>query len=130
MLFGIDFTIPGYLVWGALIYAIFGTALTQWIGSPLVNLDFNQQRYEADFRFNLVRVRENSEQIALLQGRARRTRAAVGALFPRHRQLVRHHEPDQAADRVHRELCTGRGDLSLRRWSRRPISPTRSSSAR
>jgi vitamin B12/bleomycin/antimicrobial peptide transport system ATP-binding/permease protein len=66
--FGREFAIPGYLVWGALIYAIFGTALTQWIGSPLVNLDFQQQRYEADFRFNLVRVRENSEQIALLQG--------------------------------------------------------------
>lgn len=60
--------IPGYLVWAALIYAIFGTALTQWIGSPLVNLNFEQQQREADFRFNLVRVRENSEQIALLQG--------------------------------------------------------------
>jgi putative ATP-binding cassette transporter len=65
---GHEFAIPGYLVWGALIYAILGTALTQWIGSPLVNLDFQQQRFEADFRFNLVRVRENSEQIALLQG--------------------------------------------------------------
>jgi vitamin B12/bleomycin/antimicrobial peptide transport system ATP-binding/permease protein len=65
---GREFTIPGYLVWGALIYAILGTALTQWIGSPLVNLDFQQQRFEADFRFNLVRVRENSEQIALLRG--------------------------------------------------------------
>ena len=67
-LFGRDFAIPGYLVWGALIYAIFGTLLTQWIGSPLVNLSFEQQRFEADFRFNLVRVRENSEQIALLRG--------------------------------------------------------------
>ena len=67
-LFGSEFHIPGYLVWGALIYALFGTALTQWIGSPLVNLSFEQQRYEADFRFNLVRVRENSEQIALLKG--------------------------------------------------------------
>ena len=66
--FGSEFAIPGYLVWGALIYAVFGTALTQWIGSPLVSLDFQQQRFEADFRFNLVRVRENSEQIALLQG--------------------------------------------------------------
>jgi vitamin B12/bleomycin/antimicrobial peptide transport system ATP-binding/permease protein len=66
--FGKEFAIPGYLVWGALIYAIFGTALTQWIGSPLVNLNFQQQRYEADFRFNLVRVRENAEQVALLQG--------------------------------------------------------------
>jgi vitamin B12/bleomycin/antimicrobial peptide transport system ATP-binding/permease protein len=66
--FGGEFTIPGYLVWGALVYAIFGTALTQWIGSPLVNLDFRQQHFEADFRFDLVRVRENSEQIALLRG--------------------------------------------------------------
>ncbi|HEY0910861.1 MAG TPA: ABC transporter ATP-binding protein/permease [Bradyrhizobium sp.] len=67
--------IPGYLVWGALIYAGFGTALTQWIGSPLVKLDFHQQRFEADFRFNLVRVRENAEQIALLKGeRAERER--------------------------------------------------------
>jgi len=65
---GREFEIPGYLVWGALIYAIFGTALTQWNGSPLVNLDFQQQRLEADFRFSLVRVRENSEQIALLRG--------------------------------------------------------------
>jgi putative ATP-binding cassette transporter len=67
-LFGADLMIPGYLCWGALIYAIFGTALTHWIGAPLVNLNFEQQRYEADFRFNLVRVRENSEQIALLKG--------------------------------------------------------------
>ena len=72
---GREFAIPGYLVWGALIYAVLGTALTQWIGSPLVDLDFQQQRYEADFRFNLVRVRENSEQIALLHGeRAERQR--------------------------------------------------------
>ena len=67
-LFGNEFHIPGYLVWGALIYAVFGTALTHWIGSPLVMLAFQQQRFEADFRFNLVRLRENSEQIALLRG--------------------------------------------------------------
>ncbi len=74
-LFGNDFNFPGYLVWGALIYAIFGTALTQWIGSPLVRLSFQQQRYEANFRFNLVRARENSEQIALMKGeRAERAR--------------------------------------------------------
>jgi putative ATP-binding cassette transporter len=67
-LFGADLMIPGYLCWIALVYAVFGTALTHWIGAPLVNLNFEQQRYEADFRFNLVRVRENSEQIALLKG--------------------------------------------------------------
>jgi putative ATP-binding cassette transporter len=69
-LFGATWTIPGYLVWAALLYAIAGTALTHLIGRPLVRLNFNQQRYEADFRFSLVRVRENSEQIALLDGEA------------------------------------------------------------
>ena len=69
-LFGVTLSIPGYLFWAALIYAVFGTALTNWIGRPLVSLNFQQQRYEADFRFNLVRVRENSEQIALLHGDA------------------------------------------------------------
>jgi putative ATP-binding cassette transporter len=67
-LFGNDIPIPGYLVWGALIYAVLGTVLTHLIGWPLVGLNFQQQRYEADFRFNLVRARENAEQIALLRG--------------------------------------------------------------
>jgi putative ATP-binding cassette transporter len=67
-IFGGVWNIPGYLVWAALLYAILGTALTHLIGWPLVALNFQQQHYEADFRFNLVRVRENSEQIALLGG--------------------------------------------------------------
>lgn len=67
-LFGKDIDFPGYMVWGALVYSVLGTWLTHLIGRPLVGLDFRQQKYEADFRFNLVRVRENSEQIALLEG--------------------------------------------------------------
>ena len=67
-LFGVSYDIPGYLFWAALIYACIGTALTHLIGRALIKLNFLQQRYEADFRFNLVRVRENSEQIALLDG--------------------------------------------------------------
>ena len=51
-----------------------------------------QQRYEADFRFNLVRVRENSEQIALLDGEPAETRAAARALRPRGRQLDADHD--------------------------------------
>ena len=66
--FGISIDIPGYLLWAALIYAILGTTFTHLIGRALIALNFQQQRYEADFRFNLVRVRENSEQIALLRG--------------------------------------------------------------
>jgi putative ATP-binding cassette transporter len=74
-LFGMTVSIPGYLLWAALIYAVIGTALTHLIGRALIALNFQQQRYEADFRFNLVRVRENSEQIALLDGeRAERDR--------------------------------------------------------
>jgi putative ATP-binding cassette transporter len=61
-------SIPGYLVWVALVYAIAGTVLTHVIGRPLIGLDFNQQRFEADFRFSLVRLRENSEGVALYRG--------------------------------------------------------------
>ncbi|QUS41306.1 ABC transporter ATP-binding protein/permease [Tardiphaga alba] len=75
---GREIAIPGYLVWAALIYAVIGTAFTHLIGRPLIALNFQQQRYEADFRFNLVRARENSEQIALLRGEpVERTRLAT-----------------------------------------------------
>ncbi len=67
-LFGGELSIPGYLVWAAVIYAALGTWLTHLVGRALIWLNFYQQRYEADFRFNLVRVRENSEQIALMTG--------------------------------------------------------------
>ncbi|MDO9411292.1 MAG: ABC transporter ATP-binding protein/permease [Pseudolabrys sp.] len=70
LLFGMTTSIPGYLLWAALIYAVIGTALTHLIGRKLIALNFLQQRYEADFRFNLVRVRESGEQIALLNGEA------------------------------------------------------------
>jgi len=65
-LFGVS--IPGYMVWAALIYAVVGTVLTHFIGRALIGLDFNQQRFEADFRFSLVRLRENSEGVALYRG--------------------------------------------------------------
>ena len=63
-------SIPGYMVWVALVYAIAGTWITHLVGRPLIALDFNQQRYEADFRFALVRLRENSEGVALYRGEA------------------------------------------------------------
>jgi len=67
-LFGASFAIPGYLVWTALLYAAIGTVFTHLLGWQLIPLNFRQQRFEADFRFNLVRSRENSEQIAALGG--------------------------------------------------------------
>ena len=57
--------IPAYLVWTALFYAGVGTWLTVKIGRPLVPLNVDRQRFEADFRFSLVRFRENAESVAL-----------------------------------------------------------------
>ena len=64
------YSVPGYLVLAALIYSGIGTVLTHLIGWRLIPLNFQQQRFEADFRFNLVRTRENAEQIASLNGEA------------------------------------------------------------
>lgn len=63
-------TIPGYMVWVALVYAIIGTGLTHLIGRPLIGMNFERQRFEADFRFSLIRLRENSEGVALYGGEA------------------------------------------------------------
>lgn len=67
-IFGI--IIPGYLVWVAIMYSLVGTYFTHVIGWRLIPLSFQQQQVDADFRFNLVRVREHSEQIALYGGEA------------------------------------------------------------
>lgn len=63
-------TVPGYMVWVALAYAALGTWLTHLVGRPLVGLRFRQQRVEADFRYALVRLRENVEGVALYGGEA------------------------------------------------------------
>ncbi|CAM3309701.1 ABC transporter ATP-binding protein [Pseudomonas floridensis] len=65
-LFGIN--IPGYMFWAAMLYAIVGSLLTHWIGRRLIPLNNQQERYEADLRYALVRVRENAESIALSDG--------------------------------------------------------------
>jgi putative ATP-binding cassette transporter len=61
-------TIHGYMVWVALIYAVVGSLFTHLVGRPLVRLTFNQQKVEADFRFALMRLRENTEGVALYNG--------------------------------------------------------------
>ena len=68
---GLDVVIPGYMVWAALIYAFLGTWLANLVGRRLIPLNFLQQRYEANFRFGLMRVRENAEGIALYRGEPR-----------------------------------------------------------
>lgn len=61
-------SVPGYMVFMCLIYSIVGTWLAHKVGYKLIGLNYDQQRFEADFRFNMVRVRENSESIAFYRG--------------------------------------------------------------
>ena len=67
---GTNFNIPGFMVWMAVLYCTVGSIITHYIGRPQIRLNFLQQRYEADFRHHLVRVREYSESIALDKGEA------------------------------------------------------------
>ena len=67
---GQTYYVVGFMVWLALLYAIAGSVLTHLIGKPLVALNFEQQKTEAHFRHDLVRVREYSESIALYKGEA------------------------------------------------------------
>jgi vitamin B12/bleomycin/antimicrobial peptide transport system ATP-binding/permease protein len=77
-------TIPAFMVWLAILYAVVGTIITVKIGRPLVGLNFNQQRVEADFRYSLVRLRENTESVAFYRGEPREGeifRGRFGHLF-------------------------------------------------
>lgn len=65
---GRQWVIPGYMVWAALLYAIVGSVLVYHVGRPLIGLNFRQERFEADLRFSLVRMREHAEGIALYRG--------------------------------------------------------------
>jgi len=67
-LFDVDFNIPGYMLWVAVLYASLSIYLTHKIGKPMMFLNFERQRVEADFRFHLIRLRENSESVSLLKG--------------------------------------------------------------
>jgi vitamin B12/bleomycin/antimicrobial peptide transport system ATP-binding/permease protein len=67
---GTSVALPGFLFWVALIYAAAGTLATHLIGRPLIKLYFQRQHMEADYRFSLARLREYSEQVALLDGEA------------------------------------------------------------
>ena len=67
---GQTWEIPGFMVWAAVVYCVVGSAITHWLGKPLMGLNFEQQKREADFRHHLIRVREYSESIALDRGEA------------------------------------------------------------
>ena len=88
---GTTIIVPGLLFWVALIYAAIGTLITHGIGRLLIPLSFQRQRYEADFRFALARLREYTEQVALLEGEAAERRSLMrrfGAVIANYLQIV------------------------------------------
>jgi putative ATP-binding cassette transporter len=85
--------IPGYMMWAAIAYAVVGSVATYMIGRPLVRVNFNLERYNADFRYRMVRIRENAESIALYRGEAdeeRRLRSAFGRIYDTWWDLMRY----------------------------------------
>ncbi len=101
--------IPGYLVWGALLYAALGTWFVDRVGRPLTDLEFQQERHEANFRFGLVRVRENAESIALYGGeRVEREvlDTRFGALVANTRKLIRRRVALSATTNVYANAAT------------------------
>lgn len=71
---GKTWTIHGYMLWASLLYSILGTYVTHVVGRKLVKLNFIQQRYEADFRFSMIRLRESAESVAFYRGEAQEGR--------------------------------------------------------
>ena len=65
---GHHINIPGFMVWAALLYAVVGSFIMHKIGKPLIGLNFMQQKFEANFRYSMVRLRENAEGVALYNG--------------------------------------------------------------
>lgn len=90
---GLDVHIPGYMLWAAILYALVGSVLIEWIGGGLVAVDYQQQRREADFRQRLLRIRENARQIALWRGEPAESvglARAFGAIRDNWRDFIRY----------------------------------------
>ncbi len=86
-------TIPGYMVWIALLYSVVGSLLTYRIGRRLISINFDMQRFNADFRYRMTRVRENAEPIALYHGERNEEsglRGAFGRVYANWWQLMRY----------------------------------------
>ena len=77
-LLSMEIHIPGYMFWVVLVYSIVVTWFTHAINSPMTRLEFQRQAAEANFRFRLLRVRENAESIALIGGERQETEALRG----------------------------------------------------
>lgn len=91
VLAGHHITIPGYMVWAAGLYALVGSYVIHRVGRRLVSISYRQQKVEADFRFMMVRLRENAEQIAFYDGgpaESRNLRAAFSAIRENWRDIM------------------------------------------
>lgn len=73
---GKTWTINGYMLWASLLYSVIGTYITHIVGRKLVKINFIQQKYEADFRFSMIRLRESAESVAFY-----RSEAQEGSVF-------------------------------------------------
>ena len=88
---GFEVTIPGYMFWVAVLYSGLGSVIAHLIGRPLIRLYNRQQAVEADFRFSLVRLREEAEGIALYGGEAQERRIALRrfrALYDNFKRII------------------------------------------
>lgn len=65
---GVNFSIPGYMCWAAVLYAVGGSLVSYYLGRPLIKLKYEHEKREANFRYSLVRFRDNTEGVALYQG--------------------------------------------------------------
>lgn len=84
-------TFPRMVFWVCIGYAAVSTALAHWVGRPIIKLDFEKERREADFRYSLVRVRENAENVAMYRGETVERRILdrrFGALVDNIRALI------------------------------------------
>ena len=97
-LFGTPITIPGYMVWAAALYAVLGSLLIQRFGHPLVSINYQAQKVEANFRFGLIRIRENAEQIAFYDGIETENTQRQGHLRNDPPELLADHEVHAADD--------------------------------
>jgi len=81
---GMEWSIPGYMLWVAILYAAFGSTATHYVGRSLITINYDLQKYDADFRFRMIRIRENAESVALYGGEAdeeRKLEASFGNIW-------------------------------------------------
>jgi putative ATP-binding cassette transporter len=82
---GTEFQVPGLMIWVAVVYAVFSMWLTHVVGRRLVPINFDRLRVEADFRYGLVRFRDNVEAVVLSRGES----AERGGTLARFARVIR-----------------------------------------